>query len=75
MYCINAKSMATKKERIVFYVNEKIKQKLTELAELDNRSLSNWLENLALEKINNRDSESEADKANTKENFKHPKAA
>jgi molybdopterin-guanine dinucleotide biosynthesis protein A len=43
--------MATKKERVVFYVDQKIKEKLNEFAELENRSLSNWLESLALNEI------------------------
>lgn len=43
--------MATQKARVVFYVDKEVKQKLSELAEKDHRSLSNWLENLALKTI------------------------
>ena len=43
--------MATKKQRVVFYVDGEIKEKLNELAKKEHRSLSNWLENLALNKI------------------------
>ena len=44
-------SVATKKQRIVFYVDSEIKDELGKLAEKDNRSLSNWLENLVLKAI------------------------
>lgn len=59
--------MATKKERVVFYVSEEVKRKLSKLAEAENRSLSNWLENLSLKEINNRwaeESEESGDRAN-----------
>ena len=44
-------SVATKKQRVVFYVDKDIKDKLGKLAEKDNRSLSNWLESLVLKVI------------------------
>lgn len=48
-------SVATKKERVVFYVDGDIKDRLGKLAERDNRSLSNWLENLVLHEIKKRE--------------------
>ncbi len=47
----NGTRMATQKKRVVFYVDEEIKEKLSELAANDRRSLSNWLENLAIKTI------------------------
>ncbi len=47
--------VATKKQRVVFYVDGNIKDKLAQLAEKDNRSLSNWLENLVLKAIEQRE--------------------
>ena len=44
----------TKKERIVFYVDQSVKDKLGEFAQDENRSLSNWLENLVLNEIQKR---------------------
>ena len=67
--------MATNKERVVFYVEEKVKQKLTDFAQIENRSLSNWLENLALREIQSREklSKNQVDKEET--NFNDPIAA
>lgn len=48
-------SVATKKQRVVFYVDSSVKEKLSRLADKDNRSLSNWLENLVLKEIKDRE--------------------
>lgn len=60
--------MATNKDRVVFYVSGDVKERLAKLAQLDRRSLSNWLEKLAIETLEN----SEAQQQQDTENFKTP---
>ena len=43
--------MTTNKSRIVFYADDYVKEGLTFLASLDDRSLSKWMERLAKAKL------------------------
>ena len=53
-------SVVTKKQRVVFYIDRSTKELLGRLAEEDNRSLSNWLENLVLKEIKEREKKQDA---------------
>lgn len=53
-------SVVTKKQRVVFYIDRSTKELLGRLAEEDNRSLSNWLENLVLKEIKEREKKEDA---------------
>ena len=44
--------MTTKTERIAIRVSKATKSKLEELAKRENRSMSNWIESVILEKLN-----------------------
>ncbi|MDJ0591273.1 MAG: hypothetical protein QNJ72_14960 [Pleurocapsa sp. MO_226.B13] len=64
------------KKRVVFYVEEEVKEKLSLLAEKENRSLSNWLENLALNTIDSHENQKpEAKNRSAKINFNQPISA
>lgn len=54
---LNNSVVVTKKQRVVFYIDKSTKELLGRLAEEDNRSLSNWLENLVLKEIQGREKE------------------
>ena len=48
---ISKLSMATKKPRVVVYVDENLKERLEALADRRNRSISNLLETLAKQEV------------------------